>query len=379
MEPDRPLDRRGRQAPAAGEEAIALLDQARERTLALISHLQPEALERSPDPIMSPPAWDLAHIAAYEDLWLCQRFGGLALLRTDLAEHYDAFAPPRAQRQQLKGGFLDSSGALDYMAAVRARSRALLHARGPGDGKLLELVLRHELQHTETMRQTLALAGSLPPGEPPSLRMDDARSELSFTAFPGGEVEIGARPDGFAYDNERSRHRRRLAPYAIATRPLCVADWQRFAQGGGYRQRGLWSDEGWRWLAAQPSQRHPHSPPSGPECCLMHISYHEAQAIAAFFSARLPSEAEWEHAAAAGALCHRGLVWEWVADQFDRYPGFRADPYREYSEVFFARGYRVLRGSSWATHERLKSVSFRNWDLPERRQIFAGARLARDL
>jgi iron(II)-dependent oxidoreductase len=365
--------------PVPGQEPIALLQAVRARTLELISHLQPAALERSPDPIMSPLCWDLAHIAAYEDLWLCCRHGGLALLRADLADHYDAFATPREQRQDRQAGFLDSAGALSYMAAVRERSLAVVRASGPGDGKLLELVVRHELQHTETMRQTMALAGELPPGEPPTLRIAGPCDELDFNDLAGGEVEIGAGQAGFAYDNERPRHRRRIAPFAIARRPLCVGDWQRFSQAGGYRNRALWSDQGWRWLAGATHERHPQAPAADRDCCLVHISYHEAQAIAAFFGARLPSEAEWEHAAAAGALGDLNLVWEWVADQFDRYPGFRADPYREYSEVFFGRGYRVLRGASWATHERCRSVSFRNWDLPERRQIFAGTRLARDL
>jgi len=378
LEPDRQLDAHLPPEPAGSFEAIALLDLARGHTMALIAHLQPRALERSPDPIMSPPAWDLAHIAAYEDLWLCERLGGLGLLRADLAELYDAFSTPRAARQDLLAGFLDCNEALAYMAAVRERSKKVMRMSGPGDGKLLELVVRHELQHAETMRQTLALAAQLPPGEPPDLRIAECQRELRFTALAGGEVLIGAGPEGFAYDNERARHRRTLAPYEIATRPLSVGDWQRFERAGGYRRRALWSEEGWRWLAAQACPRHPQAPTAAADCALMHISFYEAQAIAAFHGARLPTEAEWEHAAAAGVLGHSGLVWEWVADEFDRYPGFLPDPYREYSEVFFASGYRVLRGSSWATHERLKSVSLRNWDLPERRQIFAGARLARD-
>jgi formylglycine-generating enzyme required for sulfatase activity len=93
--------------------------------------------------------------------------------------------------------------------------------------------------------------------------------------------------------------------------------------------------------------------------------------------ARLPTEAEWEHAAASGALQDTGAVWEWTASPFTGYPGFRAQPYREYSEVFFGPGHRVLRGGSWATHARVRSVTFRNWDLPGRRQLFAGVRLVR--
>jgi len=130
--------------------------------------------------------------------------------------------------------------------------------------------------------------------------------------------------------------------------------------------------------------------PSAPVC---HVSWFEADAFARAHDARLPSEPEWEKAArsngelpardgggrGAGALGAVGQVWEWTASHFGGYPGFRAYPYREYSEVFFGDSYRVLRGGSWATAPRVASVTFRNWDLPQRRQIFAGVRLARDL
>ncbi len=108
------------------------------------------------------------------------------------------------------------------------------------------------------------------------------------------------------------------------------------------------------------------------------MSWFEADAFARAAGARLPSEVEWEKAAGRGQLTSTGRVWEWTQSEFDGYRGFVAHPYREYSEVFFAKGYRVLRGGSWATSERVASRHFRNWDLPQRRQIFAGVRLARD-
>jgi iron(II)-dependent oxidoreductase len=122
-----------------------------------------------------------------------------------------------------------------------------------------------------------------------------------------------------------------------------------------------------------------------------HVSWFEACAFARSQGARLPSEREWEKAAIwtrreaalrgrerAAALDAVGRVWEWTQSTFGGYPGFVAHPYREYSEVFFGQGYRVLRGGSWATAARLASPTCRNWDLPQRRQIFAGLRLARD-
>jgi iron(II)-dependent oxidoreductase len=120
--------------------------------------------------------------------------------------------------------------------------------------------------------------------------------------------------------------------------------------------------------------------PQAPVC---HVSWFEADAFARAHAARLPTEAEWERAATWNQEpdCRPaavGCVWEWTVSHFGGYPGFVAHPYREYSEVFFGNGYRVLRGASWATHPRVASTTFRNWDLPQRRQIFAGLRLARE-
>src|SRR5581483_5312385 len=132
------------------------LEYARARTLALVAHLSDEQLERVHSPIMSPLVWDLGHIAAYEDLWVAHRLGGQELLRPDLAALYDAFETPRAVRGEIEA--LRPAEAREYLARVRARSAQTLAEQGPGDGTVCEMVIRHELQHRETMRQTLAIA-----------------------------------------------------------------------------------------------------------------------------------------------------------------------------------------------------------------------------
>jgi gamma-glutamyl hercynylcysteine S-oxide synthase len=368
--------------PSPGvEQALSALVRARARTLALVADLSAEELERVHSPIMSPLVWDLAHIAAYEDLWLAHRHAGLELLRADLAGLYDAFETPRAIRGEIEA--LDAEQALAYMREVSERSHEALARSGLGDGVVCEMVLRHELQHSETMRQTMAIAGLLPGGEPRLGAMDAGDGWLEL---PAGAFAIGAGADGFAYDNERPRHTRELGAFAIALRPVNNASWMRFSEGGGYERREWWSDEGWAWKEEHDITHHPAVAAGHPEAAACHVSWFEADAFSRALGARLPTEAEWERAAtwtrrdAEGAgLAHIGEVWEWTASHFAAYPGFRAFPYREYSEVFFGDGYRVLRGGSWATHPRVAGPRFRNWDLPQRRQIFAGLRLARSL
>jgi iron(II)-dependent oxidoreductase len=367
-------------AVAAHPELAVALREVRARTLALIAPLAPEQLARVHHPLMSPLDWDLGHIAAYEDLWLVHRHGGGALLRPDLADLYDAFETPRAVRGEIP--FLRGQDVLDYLAAVRARALEVLDAVGPGDGTLFELVARHEAQHNETMRQTLFLAG-LPGGRP----LDGSRARASgepWIEIPAGAFDMGAGPGGFAFDNERPRHRVDVPAFRIARRPVTNGTWLRFCEGGGYERREWWSDEGWAWKEeydiTHPEGWTAHGPIRA-DRPVMHISWFEADAFARSRGARLPTEAEWEKASTwtREPLEQVGEAWEWTASPFTGYRGFVAHPYREYSEVFFGDRYRVLRGSSWATEARVRTPTFRNWDLPERRQIFAGVRLAKDV
>lgn len=417
----------------AGANVVDALERTRERTLALAAALDDADLERQFDPIMSPLVWDLGHIAAYEDLWLVHRHAGEPLLRADLAALYDAFETPRAVRGQVE--LLGAAAAREYLAAVRERTLRAIGSHGI-DPVLHELVLRHEQQHVETMLQALALA-RIPGFDPPFRKAPEpgarpaAHSGLELVGVRGGEVEIGAAPGLFSYDNERPRRRVEIAPFRIGRTPVTNSAWLAFAEGGGYELRAWWDDEGWAWKEQHditgPLQweRRPDGSwrehtacgprdldPGRPVC---HVSWFEAAAFARAHDARLPTEAEWEAAASwehrlgvgrwpdagaaqlgqdafdtapagthpqgesdCGALDLIGNVWEWTSSLFDGYPGFEAHPYREYSEVFFGRGYRVLRGGSWATQARVATPSFRNWDLPQRRQIFAGVRLASD-
>jgi iron(II)-dependent oxidoreductase len=438
-------------------QAVAAMEEARERTLALVASVSDEDLERVHSTLMSPLVWDLGHIAAFEDLWLGHRYGGLPLLREGLAEIYDAFETPRESRGALP--FLRPPQAREYLEEVRERTAELIAARGVGDGAITELVRRHEQQHNETMLQTIQLAqlegidlrdrgaalghSTIPgfmststPGESSILPIEN-RQIFDWVEIPGGECTVGAPGAGFAYDNERPRHRTDVRGYLIGRTPITNASYLTFVEGGGYERREWWSDEGWSWKEDYDIIR-PQSwtadnraewrlsglEPLDPNRPVVHISWFEADAFARAHDGRLPTEAEWEKAAtwdqelgraraqpwgeqppvagvhanvdhvaggpvAAGSmgagaspygcLGMIGDVWEWTASDFHGYPGFTAYPYREYSEVFFGAQYKVLRGGSWATRAGIASPTFRNWDYPQRRQIFAGLRIARDL
>jgi iron(II)-dependent oxidoreductase len=417
-------------------DAIQALTEARERTLTLVAGVGDEDLERVHSTLMSPLVWDLGHIAAFEDLWLVHRLGGEPMLRADLAEVYDAFETPRAGRGELP--FLRPTEARDYLDAVRERAVAALERNGVGDRLIPELIIRHEHQHTETMLQTLELArlqGFEPdptPASDPAVR----HTGLELVAVEGGEFTIGAGDDGFAYDNERPRHRADVRDYRIGRTPVTNATWLAFIDGGGYERREWWSPEGWAWREAHEITR-PQGwtadlrsqwrlgrlSPLAADQPVVHVSWFEADAFARAHAVRLPTEPEWERAATwdqrrgvarrypwgdqppvpgvhanvdqlsggtapagllgagtapSGCLGMLGDVWEWTSTRFGGYPGFVADPYPEYSEVFFGGDYRVLRGGSWATRARVATPTFRNWDYPARRQIFAGVRIAAD-
>jgi gamma-glutamyl hercynylcysteine S-oxide synthase len=364
-------------------QVLQALAATRECTLALVAELDDEQLERVHSPIMSPLVWDLGHIAAYEDLWLGQRYGGLELLRPELATLYDAFETPRAVRGEIEA--LGPADARNYMTAVSARSADVIATRGVGDGVLCEMVLRHELQHSETMRQTLDIAGLLPAAERALMNAPLAAdgADEDWLEIPAGTFAMGAGEHGFAYDNERPRHDVDLAAFVIARRPISNASWLHFSEGGGYERREWWSREGWAWKEEYDIAHDPAAATGHPEASACHVSWFEADAFARAHGARLPTEAEWERAATwtqihGSGLTGVGRAWEWTGSHFDVYPGFSPYPYREYSQVFFGDRYRVLRGGSWATHRRVASTTFRNWDLPQRRQIFAGVRLAKE-
>jgi iron(II)-dependent oxidoreductase len=406
-----------------------LLAESRARTLAILEPYDDEVLRRQHDPLMSPMVWDLAHVANYEDLWLVRALGGDAT-RDGLDDLYDAFKQPRSVRERLP--LLDPDQARAYAAAVRTAALerlalADLDPDGPDPllrhGVVHHMVVQHEHQHDETLLATVQL---LPLDEG---HRRDAAPPPSVTSHPAGEVLVPAgtfamgTDDPCAYDNERPRHEVDLPAFWIDVTPVTNAAFQEFVADGGYHDPRWWTEDGWGWRqeagldapqfwrrdgAGWWRARFGNVEPVPADEPVQHVCWYEADAFARWAGKRLPTEAEWERAAR-GAVpdpsvanlgqqhlgpapvgayprgvsdvgCHQvlGDVWEWTATDFTPYPGFVAFPYDEYSKVFHGDRYKVLRGGSWATHPTACRTSFRNWDLPVRRQIFAGFRCARD-
>ena len=371
------------QSKAAIADALA---EARERTLALVEPLDDEQLNRVWSPILSPLAWDLGHIANFEELWLVQRVGGRGPLHGELGRFYDAIENPRKIRGELP--ILRDEELRSYMADVRERTLDVLEGVEVGsdvedpllrDGFVYEMLLAHELQHNETMLQLLQLVDGyeLPPvvaTEHSSSRIagTSASAEVEMVVVEAGRHEIGAPSRGFAYDNERPRHTVELLAFAIDRTPVSNGAYISYMDDTGAEPPMYWEREGENWVDTARGRRSPINP----ALPVIHISWNQADAFARWAGKRLPTEFEWE--AARERLDGLGHGWEWTSSHFLPYPGFGAFPYREYSEVFFGDEHRVLRGSSWATHPRVARPTFRNWDLPQRSQLFAGLRCARD-
>ncbi len=412
---------------------------ARDRTLALVD-LDDAELCRQYDPLMSPLVWDLAHIGQQEELWLL-RGGDPArpgLLPPDVEGLYDAFAHPRATRAGL--ALLPPTQARAYCRTVRSAALDVLD-RLPDDPEStfpFGMILSHEHQHDETMLQALNLRTGVPVlGGGAALPVGRPGLAGTSVLVPGGEFVLGvdAADEPFALDNERPAHVVDVPAFRMGRVPVTNAEWRDFIDDGGYRQRAWWSQRGWRhreqagltapqfWSPDHLSRRRfglvEEIPADEP---VQHISYFEAEAYAAWAGARLPTEVEWEKACAwdplagsrrrypwgageptsscanlggaalrpapvgaypAGASAYRveqlfGDVWEWTSSELQPWPGFAPMIYQRYSQPFFGGDYRVLRGGSWAVAREVLRPSFRNWDHPYRRQIFAGVRLAWD-
>jgi iron(II)-dependent oxidoreductase len=421
------------------EQTARGLEASRARTLRL-TDLDEVELTTQHSPLMSPLVWDLAHIGQQEDLWLLRGGNAAAqgLLECKIEQLYDAFEHPRATRVDLP--LMSPRESRQFIADVRGRvfdGLDLLDDPEPGQLFPYVMVEQHEQQHVETMLAThqlrvgeplLGAGAALPAG-----RVVAADSVL----VPAGPFTLGVDGDvePWSLDNERPAHTVELPAFRIARVPVTNGEWHAFVEAGGYDQPQWWSERGWRHRVDAGLARPLFWSPDGSrrrfgiveeipaDEPVQHVCYFEAEAYAAWAGARLPTEQEWEkacvwdHAAGrrrrwpwgdsewspalanlggdglrpapvgaypAGASAYgveqmMGDVWEWTSSDFEPWPGFETMLYADYSKPFFGGDYKVLRGGSWAVGGASVRPSFRNWDLPIRRQIFTGLRLAWDV
>jgi ergothioneine biosynthesis protein EgtB len=369
-------------------------------------------------PACSPVKWHRAHTTWFFDAMILAPRGiesrrpGWGYL---FNSYYEALGPrhPRPARGVLSRPGVDEVGA--WRREVDADVVELLR-RHPDDEDLrglIELGLAHEEQHQELILTDVLHAFSLNPLDPiyrPAPRLPRAsEARRSWAEHDGGLVEIGRRGPGFAFDNEGPRHKAWLEPFAIGDRLVTIGEWTAFAEDGGYERPELWLSEGWDWarregIRAPMHLRRDHGHLSvftlhgrrepDPAEPVSHLSYYEADALARYLGARLPTEAEWEVWAEGrpvdgplrgDALIPRptaspfGSVWQWTASPYAPYPGYRpaAGAIGEYNGKFMVNQL-VLRGGSCLTPPGHVRASYRNFWPADTRFQATGLRLARD-
>ncbi|MHA6878483.1 ergothioneine biosynthesis protein EgtB [Ralstonia pseudosolanacearum] len=423
--------------PAAALPALLLqYDAVRAQSLALAAPLSDaDATVQSMDDA-SPAKWHLAHTTwFFEEFVLGPNVPGYrspdARYRYLFNSYYEAVGArhPRPRRGMLTRPTLDE--VLAYRAHVDAAMQRLLAGGVPeAVGRLVTLGLHHEQQHQELLlTDVLHLFAQNPLCPPyaaprPTSAVRGAPPTPGWADFGGGPVQIGRTDDGtaFMFDCEGPRHTVWLEPYALATHPVTNREWLAFMEDGGYRQPTLWLSDGWAWVqregidaplywradaadsASDWRRMSLHGlVPVDPDAPVAHLSFYEADAYARWAGARLPTEAEWEHAAAGlpvqgnfagrGALCPLpddgiapagslrqmfGDVWEWTASPYGPYPGFRpaAGAVGEYNGKFMC-SQMVLRGGSCVSPEGHLRATYRNFFYPHQRWQFTGVRLAR--
>lgn len=392
------------------------LVETRAYTKSLVAAIEPEDFCCQVHDEFSPIGWHLGHIGVTEGFWILQQ----CQHAVSLSPEYDVFFSPLDTPKENRINLPVAADIFAYLDEVRERVCAFLE-QGDwqdshpllGAGRILNMLLQHEEQHTETILLILNLiaarrfdaAGGAQFPSPALSRRSAATPPM--VRIPAGTYRMGSDDSASTLDNERPARRVRLDEFQIDRTPVTNADFLEFMDCGGYRNAAWWSQQGWRWC----EENHISHPlywrsgntqghwleigptgvlaldPAGPVRC---VSWYEAEAYARSVGKRLPTEAEWEkaawwdaeqQAAAESDLPRLGLlggVWEWTQTWFQPYPGFQAFPYEGYSVPYFDQQHRVLRGGSWATRRHVLRPTFRNWYHPGMRAVFAGFRCVKD-
>ncbi|HEV2531745.1 ergothioneine biosynthesis protein EgtB [Phenylobacterium sp.] len=407
-------------------QALARYQAVRQATAALTRALTPEDQQAQSMADASPAKWHLAHTTWFWETFLLEpRLAAYRPFDPRFAYLFNSYYEALGPRQPRPERGLITRPSVDDVIAYRAHvdeAMARLLAGDPADyADLLDLGLAHEEQHQELILMDilhLFAASPLKPAyAPPRGRQPgSAAPPLGFVGFPGGLVEIGHGGEDFAFDNETPRHKAWLEPFQLADRLVTNGEWLAFMADGGYARPELWLSEGWArareegWTSPlywEPSDGGWSAMtlhglrPIDPAQPVSHVSFYEADAYATWAGARLPTETEWEHAAAGlpvtGNLLSSGRLeptpapggeglrqmfgdlWEWTRSAYSPYPGFKpaGGAVGEYNGKFMA-GQFVLRGGACVTPGGHVRASYRNFFYPQQRWMFSGVRLARD-
>ncbi|MBI3951854.1 MAG: ergothioneine biosynthesis protein EgtB [Acidobacteria bacterium] len=423
------------------KELAEWVHDARQRSFELVADLTDEQLMGPRLAIVNPLRWEIGHVAWFQEKWVLRHAGKQRPIREDADALWDSIAIPHDTRWDLPLPSREET--LAYMREVRDRvlERIEQHELSDEDIYFVRLSIFHEDMHTEAFTYTRQTQEYPPPRLSLPIEPAPAGGPLPGDAeIPGGTFLLGATPEEpFVFDNEKWAHLIEVKPFVLARAAVTQAEFAAFVDDGGYRRPEFWSEAGWRWReevgAEHPVywqressgnwlRRHfnqwvslePHRP-------VIHVNWYEAEAYCRWTDRRLPTEVEWEVAAAAepnstgqrlskrkrrfpwgdepptperanlnwramgcidvGALpasdsafgCRQmiGNVWEWTSSDFLPYPGFVVDPYKEYSEPWFG-DHQVLRGGGWTTRARLLRNTWRNFYQPHRRDGWAGFR-----
>jgi iron(II)-dependent oxidoreductase len=427
------------------EELAAQMEAARRSTLALFDLADEWVLHESPGFGFRPIIWHLAHIGVFEAYWLLQKVNGEPPPDPRYELIFDPIKTPRESSKDLPA----RNEMEAFLTGVRERVLEVLYRSDFNtddpllrDGYLFRLVLEHEYQHQETLLylfQMLAPEAKIRPegSKPERYAIPTTPPVPEMVTIPAGPFLQGASGSGFVYDNELPARTVGVPAFRLDRYLTTNTDFEEFIAERGYERREFWSDEGWVWReqenitaplyfvrrnagwAVRTMFDHavllPNHPVSG-------VNWHEAEAYARYRGKRLPTENEWEKAAAwdfaantrrrfawgnhepgpihcnfnnemwgtspvdahpagetaLGLADMTGNVWEWTSTPFDGYPGFEPFPYPEYSQEWFDGDHRVLKGGSWATRAPILRTSFRNFFRRPFRIAFAGIRLAAD-
>ncbi len=387
-----------------------------ERLAAPLSH-EDQCIQSMPD--ASPAKWHLAHTTWFFERFVLAPRAGYRIFdprfESIFNSYYLGLGTPftRAER-----GLLTRPGVEDVMAYRRHVDDAMRDLLDdPKLFKLVELGLHHEQQHQELLLTDIKHAFSrnplLPAYDPAGPLAMDVSSRLEWFEHCGGIAAIGHEGPGFSFDNERSRHDVMLRPFRLAARPVTCGDYLEFIADGGYARPEFWLSDGWALAQREDWQAPLYWLPGGrtiftlhgarplnPGEPVVHVSFYEAAAYAAWAGKRLPTEFEWEavasehpvkgnfldpaqlHPRAARAEDGSRLfgdAWVWTRSSYDPYPGFRpfSGVASEYNGKFMV-GQMVLRGGSCATPQDHIRPSYRNFFPPSARWQFSGIRLAED-